>query len=92
VKKVIEGKWSFKGQRVVADEGCDQITSLLPTLIPCGSTADGWTRFYRDAGSGVFWELTYPQSEMHGGAPPRLESLSLGELRLKYPKVNLDIR
>jgi hypothetical protein len=45
VKKIIEGKWTAEGRRVVGDEACDQITSLLSTLAACGSTADGWTRF-----------------------------------------------
>jgi hypothetical protein len=90
VKNIIEGKWIVKGQRLVGDEACDQITSLLSTLLPCGSTADGWTCFYRDAESGVLWELTYPHGERHGGGPPRLESFSLDELRLKYPDVKLN--
>jgi hypothetical protein len=92
MKKVIEGKWIFEGQRVIADEACDEITSLLSKLLPCGSTEDGWTRFYRDAETGVFWELTYPQSGLHGGGPPRLESHSLDELRRKHPDGKLDIR
>ena len=91
MKTVIEGNWSFDGKRVVADAACDQIDSLLRTLSPVGSTDNGWTRLYSDT-HGVFWELTYPHAEMQGGGPPRLESFSLDELRLKYPDVNLNIR
>jgi hypothetical protein len=91
MKTVIEGRWSFDGKRVIADSACAQIDSLLRTLLPVGSTDGGWTQLYRDA-DGVFWELTYPHSELHGGGPPRLESYALDELRLKYPGMNLDVR
>jgi hypothetical protein len=91
VKTVIEGRWNFYGQRVIADAACGQIDALLRSLTPYASTEGGWTKLYRDE-SGVFWELTYPQSEMHGGGPPRLESLSREEMRLKHSDVNLDSR
>jgi hypothetical protein len=91
VKTVIEGKWNFVASRAVSDAACDQIESLLRTFVSVGSTDGGWTRLYRDT-QGVFWELTYPHAEMHGGGPPRLESYSLDELRLKHPDLNLDFR
>jgi Immunity protein 27 len=64
---------------------------LLGSLVLIGSADGGWTRIYRDPNGGLFWELTYPHSEMHGGGPPRLESYSLDELRLKYPDLNVDL-
>jgi hypothetical protein len=92
VKMVIEGKWIFDGRKVVGDAACDEINSLVRTLIPLGSGDGGWSKLYRHADSGILWELTYPHGEMHGGGPPRLESLSENEARLKYPDVNLDPR
>jgi immunity protein 27 of polymorphic toxin system len=31
-----------------------------------------WAILYRHKETGEFWDLTYPQSEMHGGGPRRL--------------------
>jgi hypothetical protein len=92
VGMLFEGKWIFDGQRLVADEVCKQIDALLRTLTPCGSSDDGWTKLYRDTEGGTFWELTYPYGEMHGGGPPRLESLSSEEMRLRHSDVNVDNR
>ena len=36
----------------------------------------GWEILYRCVGDGTFWLKTYPQSELHGGGPPRLERVS----------------
>jgi hypothetical protein len=89
VKTVIEGKWIFDGKQVVGDAECNQIEALLPTLTLVGSRDGGWTRLYRGAVAGVYWQLTYPQSDMHGGGPPRLESYSVDEVRLNYPDLEL---
>ena len=69
----------------LGDAACNQIKSLLRALTQCGSTDGGRIQLYRDADGSIFWELTYPHGEMHGGGPPRLESFSLDELRLSTP-------
>jgi hypothetical protein len=89
-KTVIEGHWLFDGKRVTGDEACEQIDSLIPTLTFLASREGGWTRLFRDPDRTVFWELTYPQSEMHGGGPPRLESYSIEEVRAHYPDLGVD--
>jgi hypothetical protein len=88
-KTVIEGNWLFDGKQVVGDEGCKQIDAILPTLTFVASRDGGWARLYRDDELALFWELTYPQGELHGGGPPRLESYSLEEVRANYPQLNL---
>ncbi len=88
VKTVIEGKWFFGGKQVVADESCKQIDSMITASTFVASRDGGWARLYR-AADGQFWELTYPQGEMHGGGPPRLESFSSDEVRANYPGVIL---
>jgi len=35
-----------------------------------------WAILYRHKETGEFWELTYPQGEMHGGGPRRLRIVS----------------
>ncbi|MEI6200518.1 MAG: Imm27 family immunity protein [Enhydrobacter sp.] len=49
-----------------------------------GHSGDGWDTLYRDTVDGRFWELTYPQSHMHGGGPPRLTMLHLAVAKAKY--------
>jgi hypothetical protein len=44
----------------------------------------GGSTLYRDPADGRLWEKTFPQSELHGGGPPRLNVLSEEEARDKY--------
>ena len=37
----------------------------------------GWLSLYRHRDSGEFWELSYPQGEMHGGGPRMLRRVFL---------------
>jgi hypothetical protein len=46
--------------------------------------ASGWCILYRDPEDGRYWELTYPQGEMHGGGPPRLTCLEVSAAVRKY--------
>ncbi|QOY91146.1 Imm27 family immunity protein [Paludibaculum fermentans] len=49
---------------------------------------DVWRQLFRTAGSfncRPSWELTYPESHLHGGGPPKLTRLSLEEVRQPYP-------
>jgi hypothetical protein len=39
---------------------------------------------YRDPVTGRLWELTWPQSDLHGGGPPRLRLVQADEVRPKY--------
>jgi hypothetical protein len=54
----------------------DAINELLANkLAKVSSDASGWTTLYQHRVTGQFWELTYPQSEMHGGGPRLLRCL-----------------
>ena len=44
---------------------------------------------YRDPGDGRYWELAYPNGEMHGGGPPSLIMLTEQEAKTKYGLTNL---
>jgi hypothetical protein len=90
MKTIIEGHWSFDDKRVVGDAACEQIDALIPKFTFLASRDGGWTRLYRTRDCMVFWELTYPRSESHGGGPPRLESYSIGEVQARYPDVPVD--
>jgi hypothetical protein len=43
-----------------------------------------WEILYRDPFDGRYWELTYPQGEMHGGGPKQLRNLARATALAKY--------
>ncbi len=82
------GHWLMKKDAVVADPACTRIEWLLANqLVQLGSDSSGWADLYRDPDDGRLWELTWPQSEMHGGGPPRLTHLPVEKARNKYGAV-----
>ena len=84
-ESVLEGQWVRVGGAVQADEVALRIQRLLDNYLKFVASRDGgWTKLYRDPADGRYWELTYPMSEIHGGGPPRLESISSAVVRSKY--------
>ena len=84
----IRGNWLFSNGKVIVDEVCVRIEKLIcEHLQEIGSDASGWDKLYRDPEDGRYWELTYPESELHGGGPPRLLCLSEEEATEKYRHV-----
>lgn len=82
---VLTGQSILQGGRVVADDVSKRIHALTSSyLVEVGRDASGWNTLYRDPNDGRYWELTYPQSELHGGGPPQLKCLSVDEARRKY--------
>ena len=82
---VIIGKWVMVEGDVVADKTCRRIAELIKNhLVKLGHDSSGWNTLYRDSSDGRFWELIYPQGELHGGGPPQLLCLSITEAKSKY--------
>ena len=74
--KVLVGQWITKGRTVVQDSVCDRIQWLVDSYL--GQVAvdgDNWRALYKHPSDGSYWELTYPQSHMHGGGPPTLKRI-----------------
>jgi hypothetical protein len=74
--------WVWRDGKMVAEGDAPRITDLLRaslTEIAINQIAGGWRKLYRHKETGKFWELDYPQSEMHGGGPRRLRELDLVE-------------
>jgi Immunity protein 27 len=72
---------------VRADATCQRIEWLTSSYLEKIATSKdwgGWETLFRDLDDGRYWERTYPQSEMHGGGPPRLTALSAEKAHAKY--------
>ena len=81
----ILGTWEMKAGRMIEDETCRRIRSLVGAkLQQVAVSKDGWEKLYRDPRDGRYWELFYPQSELHGGGPPALRVASLETVQQKY--------
>lgn len=84
----LTGKWLLRDGRAVADETCERINELVRSHFKqLGRDASGWDVLYRDPDDGRLWELTYPQSELHGGGPPQLRCMTLNEAKAKYGSI-----
>lgn len=71
-----------------ADENCRRIEELTQVYLhEVARDESGWDVLYIDSADGRFWELTYPDSESHGGGPPRLAWLSRDQAKEKYGDV-----
>jgi hypothetical protein len=49
-----------------------------------GNDQSGSDALYADPATGKFWELSYPQSHLHGGGPSQLSEISSSAARVKY--------
>ena len=84
-KTKIVGKRVYLNGSVVKDENTKQIESLIKDYLKTIATDEsGWDTLYQNPDDNKFWELTYLQSELHGGGPPCLSILSEEEARKKY--------
>jgi hypothetical protein len=82
------GRWVLEDGRLISDDISKKITELIKYyLTEIGHDSSGWLTLYRDPNDGRFWELDYPQSELHGGGPPRLRVISPDEASQKYHKM-----
>jgi len=64
--------WVSRDGNMCAEGDAKTIDDLLAQSLRVRRSGDGWTSLYRHHATGEFWELSYPQAEMHGGGPRRL--------------------
>jgi hypothetical protein len=70
--------WVGQGGSLVACGDATEIDRLLSQeLEHLADTDGGWRKLYRRLGDETLWQLDYPQSEMHGGGPRRLQQLDV---------------
>ena len=71
--------------QVLRDPVSLRIDWLVGSELIALATADGgWSTLYRDPVDSRYWELTYLQSEMHGGGPRTLLLMDSATARAKY--------
>jgi hypothetical protein len=81
----IRGAWTYQGGRAEADQTCRRIEELIQhPLREVGRDPSGWDVLFLDPSDNRYWELTYPESHLHGGGPPVLRHISQAEARRKY--------
>ncbi len=84
-EKELKGNWRVNGNKLVADDTTKRIDMLISEcLIEVGIDKAGWARLFIDPDDYRYWELSYPQSEMHGGGAPTLKNLSKEEVHSNY--------
>ncbi len=70
--KEIIGKWILNNGKIIADSNCKIIESMIQQeLTKIESSDEGWKVKYR-GNHNTIWELTYPESHLNGGGPPKL--------------------
>ena len=81
----IRGRWEMAGLKVEGDVNVRRIQTLIETYLKTVAHDEtGWETLYVEPNGQRFWELAYPRSDLHGGGPPMLRSLSAQEAREKY--------
>jgi Immunity protein 27 len=83
----VNGDWIYRDGQMVGDANCRRIEWLiLHHLRKVGDSikAGAWETLYRDPDDGRYWEKTFPRSEMHGGGPPKLRTITSDEIKDKY--------
>jgi hypothetical protein len=83
-KKLLGGKVSKNGNPM-DDTTSMRITWLIHNnLKKITQDPSGWFVLYQDANDNRYWELSYPQSELHGGGMPMLTNISSEDAHSKY--------
>jgi hypothetical protein len=84
----LRGQWVLVDGKIVKDEVSTRIENLtVKCLNRVKKDKSGWNTLFRDPSDGRYWELTYTDSEIHGGGPPQLTVI---EGLLAVEKYNLE--
>jgi hypothetical protein len=90
-EREVAGRWLVMGDGGTADDVERRIRWLVSVrLMPLGTAGDGWDWLFRDPRDGRLWELTFPESSVHGSGPRRLAVISPAAARSRYPLAHVD--
>jgi hypothetical protein len=86
-ESLLIGSWISSSNGVLPDATARRIKTLVASHLHF-VTADesGWDKLYLDLDDKRLWELTYPESPLHGGGLPRLAVISAGDASRKYTR------
>jgi len=88
VENKIVGKWILKDGKIIGDKNNQLIEQMIENeLVEISRKDGGWTVLYKSSIDNNYWELTFPQSELHGGGPKTLERLSFEDISTKYGNI-----
>ena len=69
----ITGTWNLINGQIEADEMCKVIEQLISEkLVYLSVDNSGWYKLYKNEIDDSLWELSYPNSDLQGGGPPKL--------------------
>jgi Immunity protein 27 len=81
----LTGRWQPVAGKMTADDTCSRIQELTNhQLTKIATDPSGWRVLYRDPQDSRLWELSYPQSELQGGGPPRLTCIPAHQAKATY--------
>jgi len=85
-ENVLMGQIIFDGKTMKKDEVSSRINWLIINCLKkIAVDESGWDALYQDPDDKRYWELTFPNGEIHGGGAPRLGNVALGEsVKSKY--------
>jgi len=79
------GSWIIKNDAAVLDGVGRRIEYLIEnSLKEIAVSDDGWDKLYINPNDDAYWELTYPDSQLHGGGAPKLTRVKIEIAQLKY--------
>lgn len=70
-EKELIGSWVKSNGSVECDDTCLRIQFLTANVLK-EIKIGNWCALYQDPNDDRYWELTYPQSQLHGGGPESL--------------------
>lgn len=84
-KVELQGSWILVGASMEANDVSKRIEILTSDyLVEITEDESGWNKLYQDPEDKRYWELSYPESERHGGGAPLLKNLPLEDVKEKY--------
>lgn len=84
-EQVLVGRWLDRQGRVEKDEVAARIDFLVGNRLErIAASGDGWDVLFIDRNDGRFWELSYPDSQAHGGGAPMLKAIDAAAVKKKY--------
>jgi hypothetical protein len=81
----LEGGIVFLENKFIENETSQRINWLIKNhLKKMAADKTGWFVLYKDPNDNRYWELSYLQSESHGGGSPVLKIITESEAKVKY--------